>query len=197
MRKNLSSSLGAVVTIGALTALLSVAGARPAAAQSIINQIAGIQQIDGTYLWQYEVTSGTGPAISHWTLTMCENAFGSLLAGSITGTNAGKIEFVSPDPRTGVTGLKFDEGFDDGESRTITFRLSQDWEPVLTTAKTKSGQQIDSFTVLAPSCELRENKTAIPEPGTMELALAVALPLAGVVLYRRRRRSPAAAARCR
>lgn len=188
MSKNPLSSLNVAVIAAALNILLTVAGARPAAAQSIVNQVAGIQQIDGTYLWQYQVTSGDRPAISHWVLSTCEDVFDSLVAGSLTGTS--RIEFVIDDNKTGTTGIKFDEGFSDGEVRTISFRLSEDWAPVTTTASMKSGQEVAHLSIIGPDCELRT--TAVPESGTAELALvAAALPLAAMVLRRRRNRRTA------
>ena len=184
-RSSRSVALIAVTTL--LTLLLTMAGARPAAAKdpvppSIINQIAGIEQTDGTFLWQYQVTSGSSPALSHWVLSTCEDVFDSLVPGSVLGSS--KIEFVTNDNKTGATGIKFDQGFSDGEVRTISFRLSEDWAPVTTTATMKSGQDVLHLSVIGPSCDLRT--TAIPEAGTAQLALAAAaLPLSAMFLRRR------------
>lgn len=193
MRSNGLSRGVALIAAAVLTILLTVAGARPAAATttppSIINQIAGLEQLDGTYLWQYQITGGSQPALSHWVLSTCEDVFDSLVPGSVTGTDASKISFVINDQKTGATGIKFDEGFDDGEVRTISFRLTEDWAPVTTTASMKSGSDVLHLSVVGPSCE----KTTAPEAGTAHLVLAAAaLPLSAMVLRRRRRKSPGA-----
>jgi hypothetical protein len=108
--------------------------------------------------------------------------YNSLVPHSLTGTN--KIEFVVDDSKTGATGIKFDEGFDDGEVRTISFRLSEYWAPVTTTAVMKSSNDTFTLSVVGPSC----SKTTAPEAGTLHLALAAAaLPLSAMVLRRRRR----------
>lgn len=145
----------------------------PAFAQNVTNLVAGTQQNDGSYLWEYRVASGKKPALSHWVLDICKDVFDSIVPHSLVGTN--NYSWVSPDPRTGATGLKFDDGYDDDEARTVSFRVDTDFGASLGTATFKSGTKVSSQTTVTPHCP---PTNAVPEPATLSLALLGLLPLA-------------------
>jgi hypothetical protein len=159
---------------------------------NIVNTVPGTYNSDlGGYLWQYQVQGGSSPALSHWVLGICQNVFNDIMPGSIgytsglnpiTGflpTPSGQIEFGT-DPTTGLFGLKFDYGYDDGELRYVRFVLDEDHEATTLTAKSKSGGNINTFSVVGPSCSTRT-----PEPATLAM-LSLAAPGAFVFLRRRR-----------
>jgi hypothetical protein len=169
--------------------------AAPVRAQNVVNTVPGTFNATlGGYLWQYQVTSGSSPALSHWVLGICNNAFSDILPGSvgytpglnpITGfvaTPGSQITFGT-DPTTALNGIKFDYGYNDGQIRYVRFVLTEDYEPAILTAKTKSGGDVDTFSVVGPSCNVSVQQ--IPEPGVLAL-LATGLPLAVGVVRRRR-----------
>lgn len=192
-------------SVAALSLLLLSSNA--VQAQTITNQASGVLQNDGTYLWQYTVTSGSRPALSHWTLSLCsdwdENFWDSeYVTGSATydilGDDKGAFNFsssdvawVDSDPTTGAHGIKFDRGFGGNEAWVVSFRLESDWEDAVSTAVFKSGNVAPvTQSIVAPGCDLNTTVTTtntIPEKGTVELALAALLPLAGIVARRRKR----------
>ena len=69
---------------------------------------------DGTYsTWTYNVTSGYKPALSHWVITWCNE---SALIGC-----SENCTYVTNEPHTGLTGIKFDDEYNDNESRIVWF----------------------------------------------------------------------------
>jgi hypothetical protein len=121
----------------------------------------------GQSTWYYEVKSGSGPAISHVTFEL--GACVTILdAGTWDGPNNTSNRTsgggdpdpssfpASPktDPTTGITGLKFDEEFDGGETRYYYFTVDGNYEVADTTVATKGGPGFDTGTVkgVSPSC---------------------------------------------
>jgi hypothetical protein len=185
--------LTALVFATLATVAVVAAPSRAQTGLNIVNTVPGTYNPTlGGYLWQYQVQGGSSPALSHWVLGICQNAFSNIIPGSIgftpglnpiTGfvpTPPGQIEFGT-DPTTNLLGIKFDYGYNDGQLRYVRFVLDEQHDAVNLTAKAKSGQNINSFTVVGPSCNPR-----IPEPGTLSL-LALAAP--GAVMFFRRRRA--------
>lgn len=70
----------------------------------------------------YRVTSNPagGPAISHWVIGF--DATPVVVASSDPAVSFGV------DPTTGVRGVKFDTGYRDGETRTVTLTLAGEWK---------------------------------------------------------------------
>jgi len=101
---------------------------------------------DGTYsTWTYQVTSGTRPSLSHWVISWCA-------PGAIVGASE-LWEYVAPDPRTGITGIKFDTGYEDGETRTVSFTLQGDYPESLVGVGTFGGDAASHSSVTGPLCE--------------------------------------------
>jgi len=118
----------------------------------------------GQSTWFYTITSnsgGGGPAISHVTF-----ALGGCLtlvdAGTWSGTvpspvtlnsGAGSPVLASPDPTTGVTGIKFDQGFSSGETRRYYFTVTGALGEGPNTIALKAGSGFVAGTVNGPSCD--------------------------------------------
>ena len=63
---------------------------------------------DGTSTWQYVVTSGRKPALSHWVLE-----FDPSILGMSNVVSCSEQYEVNTDPTTHVYGLKFDGGYNE------------------------------------------------------------------------------------
>ncbi|MBI1193775.1 MAG: T9SS type A sorting domain-containing protein [Bacteroidetes bacterium] len=113
----------------------------------------------GQSTWYYTVTSGSAPAISHTNFALNLSCLAVLDLGTwgpaVNDLNPGdgdpEIRF-SPDPTTGVIGIKFDEGFDDGETRNYYFTLDGNYvQSEMAVAVTKAGPGFDSGNICGPS----------------------------------------------
>jgi len=116
------------------------------------------------YVWTYKVTSGTSPAISHWVLEICQAIFDHADGEVVT-------VLTNPDPTLGIIGVKFDDGFEDGEMRIVQIFLTAMAEVVEGDVGIKAGGDTYLGTITAPGCE-------IPEPATVILIGAGILGLA-------------------
>jgi len=121
---------------------------------------------DGTNTtFEYRVTSGGGQgvnAISHWVL-----GFPELCADCSYLVDAGPGTVVcGNDPTTGVYGIKFDDGFDENETRDFWITLEGYWPEGQVQAAIKAGPNECYYTVQGPACpedcnsELSIDKTA-------------------------------------
>lgn len=101
-----------------------------------------------TTTFTYSVTSGTKPAISHWVLVFGEACFAELttVASNDSAVSAGV------DPTTGQLGIKFDTGYNDAETRTVTLTLGGYWGTGDVTIAVKSGNGYTLGTVQGPVC---------------------------------------------
>lgn len=118
------------------------------------NYIALVNQTwDGTNsTWTYEITSGTAPALSHWVLEWCDCS--AVVAVYENGVLIPPGEWeCGHDPHTGLWGIKFDNGYDDGETRTITLVLDDDYVQGQITVGTKAAHDIDIGTICGPVCD--------------------------------------------
>lgn len=101
----------------------------PSLPPSVVNTIAGVQQGDNTYLWEWSVFGGQRPSLSHWVLDICEDVFDDIVPNSVIG---GPIEFrdaMNPDSSFNTLtamGIKFDSGTEDNETKAYSFRTFND-----------------------------------------------------------------------
>ena len=83
----------------------------------------------GKSTWYYQVTSGSRPAISHVTFELNLDCIQILDAGTWNSPNQDSLNSgqglseLGTDPTTGVTGIKFDLGFAEGETRYYYFTI--------------------------------------------------------------------------
>jgi len=89
---------------------------------------------DGTSTWIYRVTSGRRPSLSHWVLEVDRSLSDDAIVDASEDCEVGK------DPTTGIYGFKFDRGYDDRESRTVSFTLDASYEAVDTQIAIKAGR---------------------------------------------------------
>lgn len=90
----------------------------------------------------YRIESGRRPSISHVTFGFAD----CLDIMQATGTT----EWVFPDPRTGVNGFKFDDGFEDYEVRTVYVTVRGQVQMGNVEVATKAANQIDYGTITGP-----------------------------------------------
>ena len=110
---------------------------------------------DGTSTWRYRVTSGSKPSLSHWVLEFERG----LTEGNIV--RASEEHEVNTDPRTDTYGFKFDKGYEDGESREVSFTLNAWYEASDTRIATKAGREIEiAGSIPGPTSQV------VPTPGT-------------------------------
>lgn len=101
---------------------------------------------DGTNTtFTYRVTSGRKPSISNWVLTGCFDEDDLVNASEI-------FEYVHPDPHSGLTGVKFDRGYEDNEVRIVRVTLRGEYSESMQQYSIKAGQNIVFGTVTGPGC---------------------------------------------
>ena len=118
----------------------------------------------GQSTWYYTFTSGRKPAISHVTFALGCPGIMILGAGMWDGENMDKLMYKAGmpepgtfpgapkgDPTTGIVGLKFDLGFDDGATRHYYFTVNGNYAPQSMTVAVKAGNGFDTGTLPGPS----------------------------------------------
>ncbi len=106
---------------------------------------------NGNTVLTYTVTSGSGPAISHWTLGTCEGITDN---GIISASEPFEFKDANnPDPTTGAVGVKFDTGYNDAEQRQVTITLDGLYAIGSVTAYIKAGQTTPNLAIQGPICE--------------------------------------------
>jgi len=107
--------------------------------------------VSNTTTFTYSVSSNPagGPAISHWVLGLTGECAG---ANAIAASSDPLTEWSRPDPTTGLTGVKFDTGYDDGETRTVMLTLKGNWATGPVTIAVKAGNGFVNGTVQGPIC---------------------------------------------
>ena len=124
-------------------------------------------------IWTYTVTSGSSPSLSQWGLEFCGEE------ADIIEVSEDKWEYGTH-PHTGITGIKFDKRYSDGEIRTVWFKLEGDWPENNVKVGTKAGQDpVASGYVTGPVC----NVGVIPEFSTIAIPIIALLGL--FAIYRR------------
>jgi hypothetical protein len=97
----------------------------------------------------YEVTSralGDGPAISHW-------AFELPCGGTVVSASEA-YEYVNPDPKTGINGIKFDQGYDDYETRIVSITFNGNLEKAGGDVAAKYGPKTASSSITVVGCAI-------------------------------------------
>jgi len=123
---------------------------------------------DGTSIWSYRVTSGSASTPSHWVLELDP----ALKTSNIAAT--WKEYAVGNGKATGLYGFKFDEGYEDGETREVDFTLGARYAATNTRVGSKAEQDIEvgeyvlriiyreGPSVLAPIMVSRQHKRGFP-----------------------------------
>lgn len=106
---------------------------------------------NNTTVFTYTVTSNPcgGKAISHWVIGIPASCGGKEI---LVGSNDSNVEFVNPDPTTGMRGVKFDTGYRDRETRTVTLTLRGQWGTGDVEIAVKAGPGFVKDTVRGPVC---------------------------------------------
>jgi len=102
--------------------------------------------VNTTYTYSFTSNPDGGPAISHIVLSIPEEWGEDILVSS----SDPLVEWVSPDPTTGVTGIKFDTGYNDEETRTVTVTLAGVYETGTIDVAIKSGNGYTTGTIEGP-----------------------------------------------
>ena len=104
----------------------------------------GSEIVSNGIKFSYEVTSGTKPSLSHWDLYSC-----AFKEGALVEVSESPYEYKPEDQM-----LKFDKGYEDGETRTVWFILELGYSSVLgdLSFDWKSGGETGSGTVEGPIC---------------------------------------------
>ena len=169
----------------ALTALISPVSAVPIGDHDITFVSHAYDPATCISTWTYKVTSGSGPppghALSHWVMEWCNE---SAIEGASESYVYGK------DPPTGITGIKFTEGYGDGESRIVSFTLQGcgDYYEKPLYVGTKAGGDKDYGWVTGPRGFDADPCAPVPELPTIILLGAGLLTLAGYVGLRRKKK---------
>jgi hypothetical protein len=162
MIKTLFSKRRLLPVVVALALLLTAV--IPAAAVWVGNDEVVFMQVlydypnPGESTWYYRVTSGAQPSISHviWqlNLTCLRLVDGGEWDGVDPSTlsSSGEDIIVGYDPTTTVTGVKFDEGFEDGETRYYYFTVNGNYAiDNSVVIASKGGRLYDTATMEGPS----------------------------------------------
>ncbi|MCD6573144.1 MAG: DUF11 domain-containing protein, partial [Thermoplasmata archaeon] len=100
--------------------------------------------------WTYSVTSGSHPSISHWIMEL-----GECIDETDIVDASEEYEFMDashPDPTTGSAGIKFDDGYEDGEHRIVWFKLKGDYPEGNIKVGIKAGRCVNYGYVTGPAC---------------------------------------------
>lgn len=102
-----------------------------------------------TTTFTFSVTSGTKPSISHWTIAIDPDCGGPEI---LVGSNDPLVTWTESDPTTGVRGIKFDTGYEDDETRTVTLTLAGFWSIGDVSIAVKAGNGFTTGTIQGPVC---------------------------------------------
>lgn len=104
-----------------------------------------------TTTFTYTVVSNPagGPAISHWVIGIAPSCGG---AEVLVGSNDPLVTWTNSDPTTGLRGIKFDTGYADVETRTVTLTLAGNWSVGTVDIAVKSGNGFVTGTTQGPVC---------------------------------------------
>jgi len=103
--------------------------------------------------WTYEVISGCSPALSHWVLEWCDCE--AVVAVYENGELLDEDEWECGcfPQHTDLCGIKFENGYDDGEVRTVSIILDGDYPEGTVYFGTKAAHEIAICQVTGPVCD--------------------------------------------
>lgn len=140
--------------------------------------------------WYYYVESGAAPALSHWVLELCDPLdiwpppvdppfTRHYVKGVNEGTTTGPETYtVGYDKFVQITGIKWEGGFSDNESKQQSVTIAGDWEVDYVAVGTKSGgSQVHTGMILGPICTPAEPPDADIELELLFPGFAVDQPL--------------------
>lgn len=168
-----------------VVALALIAFVSPISAEAVgthnITFVGQTSDGDGNSIWTYEVTTGCRPSLSHWSLEFCGEEDDIIEVSE-------EWEYGT-DPHTGITGIKFDDGYEcydatGPEIRTVWFRLLGDWHERSVEVGTKAGNNnIAIGSVTGPACNVGD-----PIPEFTTIAIPVIALLGLLAFYRRKQK---------
>ncbi|KAF5437942.1 hypothetical protein C5S35_01475 [Candidatus Methanophagaceae archaeon] len=140
---------------------------------------------DGTNsTWCYNVTSGTKPAISNWVLAWCNpNAILGIYENGSLITN---YEYAVAETHTGITGIKFENDYADGETRLVCIELQGDFDTIEVEVGLKASGDVYNGSYISgpkPLC----GDPSIPEFSTIAIPVAMILGLLFFFNHRKKR----------
>jgi hypothetical protein len=132
----------------------------------------GWEVVSNGIKFSYQVTSGSKPSLSHWDLYSCR-----FVEGALVDVSESPYEYKPED-----TLLKFDKGYEDGETRTVWFILDLDYYSALIgwlDYEWKAGGDTGDGRVLGPICN---PDFVIPETSFGTLGAIIPLMIAAGLL---------------
>jgi uncharacterized repeat protein (TIGR01451 family) len=168
-RRIITTALLALVLIGALAI-----SAKPAAAVTVGNHQVNFITVRNDYpsagvsTWYYTVISGRRPAISHVVFQLNLNCLHVVAAGTWNGTNQNNLTQnggnpeIGRDPTTNVTGIKFDQEFNDNETRHYYITVNGNYAQEQITIAAKAGPGFSTALITGPSLTCAPSFTPAP-----------------------------------
>jgi LPXTG-motif cell wall-anchored protein len=167
----------------ALTALISTVSAVPIGNHTIT--FVSHTYDPGTCIsrWTYTVTSGSSPSLSHWVMEWCNKSALVKCSESCT--------YGPNQQNSKITGIKFNNGYSGGDTRTVWFELKGcgNYNEGDRKVGTKAGNgNVDYGSVTGPIGLSGDPCAPVPELPTIILLGAGLLTLAGYVGLRRKKK---------
>ena len=137
--------------------------------------------------WYYNVTSDYHPSLSNWVMSWCN-------ASAVIDYSDENYEYVNSDPKTNITGMKFDTEYSDNESRIVWFTLHGcgDYNEALLNVSIKEGNdntgdsKVGYGWVTGPADYDNCPGCIVPELSTLILVSVGLLTLVGYFTLRRK-----------
>jgi hypothetical protein len=119
MKKIYKNSLIVIIALLALGIITSIAVAENFGLHQIIFNAATYDPMTNATTFTYQVIAGWNYPFDSWQITLNPECFG---AGSIVDASE-PYEYLSPDPVSGVTGIRFTQPYAANESRMVWFEI--------------------------------------------------------------------------
>ena len=143
--------------------------------------------VTDTSTWCYNVTSNSSAALSNWIICWCNES-----AIADTSETYAFKNMTHPDPNTGMFGIKFTQGYGDGESRDVCFTLHGNYSEELIEVGIKEGNdntgdsKVGYGWVTGPADYDGCPGCIVPELSTLALVSVGLLTLVGYFTLRRK-----------